>query len=65
MPKEKIDSIETLAIFTAEEFDALRAETRQGFQEMREGFRSVTETLNAVLHDVRQIRITDLEKRVE
>ncbi|OGG60222.1 hypothetical protein A2765_00295 [Candidatus Kaiserbacteria bacterium RIFCSPHIGHO2_01_FULL_56_24] len=72
MPKQKIDSIEQLARFSAEEFgtvstrmDKLDRKVDQGVLEMRAGFRALTEILDSVLHEVRRIGITDLEKRVE
>ena len=72
MPKQKIDSIEQLARFSAEEFgtvstrmDKLDRKVDQGVLEMRAGFRALTEILDSVLHEVRRIGIPDLEKRVE
>jgi len=72
MSKQKLDSIERLARFTAEEFvaagtriDKLDRKVDQGFHEMRAGFRAVAEILKSVLQEVRRIRISNLEKRVE
>ena len=68
MPEVPIDTIEKLAVATQQEFNDVRVEMRGEFEavraEMRTGFASVTEILNSVLHEVRQIRIADLEKRV-
>ena len=68
MPKEPIDTIEKLAVATQQEFNDVRVEMRGEFEtvrgQMRTGFASVTETLNSVLLEIRQIRIAELEKRV-
>ena len=72
MPKKKINSVDQLAAFTAEEFndvgkriERLENVIHKGFQEMRGGFQALTDISNSLLHETRRIRISDIEKRVD
>ena len=73
--KQKIDSVEQLAAYTADEFrsvhgriDRVERKVDGGFRRMETAFQAVTDTLALIRADLREIKmemVHDLRKRVE